>query len=148
MTNLFKTCFLNVGHCEQFFSRSPRFCNWTTSKPCRRRFALCATPGPRRPSAPPSTSTLGSPISTPAKSPTFARIFYRQEELILKAAGTLRLVGTDEEVIYKSFKLLLENETEYKKMSGACNPYGDGHACERIADILEGKEFHEWQLKK
>lgn len=59
-------------------------------------------------------------------------------------AGTLRLVGTDEEVIYKTFKLLLENESEYKKMSGACNPYGDGHACERIADILEGKEFSQW----
>ena len=52
-------------------------------------------------------------------------------------AGTLRLVGTDEETIYNAFKLLLEDEGEYKKMSNACNPYGDGHACERIADILE-----------
>ena len=52
-------------------------------------------------------------------------------------AGTLKLVGTDEEVIYRNFKLLLENEEEYKKMSQASNPYGDGHACERIADILE-----------
>lgn len=56
-------------------------------------------------------------------------------------AGTLKLVGTDEEKIYKAFKLLLENELEYEKMSKACNPYGDGHACERIADILEGKEY-------
>lgn len=59
-------------------------------------------------------------------------------------AGTLRLVGTDEETIYDTFKLLLEDENEYNKMSHACNPYGDGHACERIADILEGKEYHPW----
>lgn len=59
-------------------------------------------------------------------------------------AGTLRLVGTDEETIYSTFKLLLEDKDEYKKMSGACNPYGDGHACERIADILEGKEYEPW----
>ena len=52
-------------------------------------------------------------------------------------AGTLRLVGTDEEVIYGAFKQLLEDAEEYNKMSHACNPYGDGHACERIADILE-----------
>ena len=56
-------------------------------------------------------------------------------------AGTLKLVGTDEETIYTTFKTLLEDEAEYKKKSGACNPYGDGHACERIADILEGKEY-------
>ena len=52
-------------------------------------------------------------------------------------AGTLKLVGTDEETIYRTFKELLENPAEYEKMSKACNPYGDGHACERIADILE-----------
>ena len=52
------------------------------------------------------------------------------------AAGTLKLVGTDEEVIYNSFKLLLEDENEYSKMSNASNPYGDGMACKRIADIL------------
>lgn len=60
-------------------------------------------------------------------------------------AGTLRLVGTDEETIYNTFTELLENEEEYKKMSHAVNPYGDGHACERIADILEGKECKEWK---
>ncbi len=59
-------------------------------------------------------------------------------------AGTLRLVGTDEEVIYRSFKELLENPETYNKMSMACNPYGDGHACERIADILEDKEYQPW----
>ncbi len=52
-------------------------------------------------------------------------------------AGTLKLVGTDEEVIYNNFKMLLENEEEYLKMSNASNPYGDGYACKRIADILE-----------
>lgn len=62
-------------------------------------------------------------------------------------AGTLRLVGTDEEVIYKNFKELLENKSEYEKMSHAYNPYGDGHACERIADILEGKEYKPWQVR-
>ena len=62
-------------------------------------------------------------------------------------AGTLRLVGTDEEVIYKNFKELLANKSEYDKMSKACNPYGDGHACERIADILEGKEYRSWVAK-
>lgn len=53
------------------------------------------------------------------------------------AAGTLKLVGTEEEMIYKNFKELLENEEVYKAMSQANNPYGDGHACERIANILE-----------
>ena len=61
-------------------------------------------------------------------------------------AGTLKLVGTDEKKIYRAFKLLLEDKEEYEKMSKACNPYGDGHACERIADILEGKTFQPWKL--
>ncbi len=52
-------------------------------------------------------------------------------------AGTLKLVGTDEEVIYQSFKELLENKEKYDAMARANNPYGDGHACEKIADILE-----------
>lgn len=52
-------------------------------------------------------------------------------------AGTLKLVGTDEETIYESFKLLLEDDNEYNKMSAASNPYGDGTACKKIADILE-----------
>ena len=52
-------------------------------------------------------------------------------------AGTLKLVGTEEENIFLNFKLLLEDEEEYRKMAHAANPYGDGHACERIADILE-----------
>ena len=51
-------------------------------------------------------------------------------------AGTLKLVGTEEENIYRNFKKLLEDEEEYKMMSNASNPYGDGFACKRIADIL------------
>lgn len=52
-------------------------------------------------------------------------------------AGTLKLVGTEENNIYYYFKLLLENEEVYQSMSNASNPYGDGFACKRIADILE-----------
>ena len=52
-------------------------------------------------------------------------------------AGTLKLVGTDEDTIYHNFKLLLENREAYTKMSNASNPYGDGMASQRIADILE-----------
>ena len=53
------------------------------------------------------------------------------------AAGTLKLVGTDEDVIYENFKLLLNDSAAYDAMSKASNPYGDGFACKRIADILE-----------
>lgn len=52
------------------------------------------------------------------------------------AAGTLKLVGTEEETIYNEFSRLLSDRDEYNAMSKASNPYGDGHACERIADIL------------
>ncbi|MDO5558461.1 MAG: UDP-N-acetylglucosamine 2-epimerase (non-hydrolyzing) [Oscillospiraceae bacterium] len=55
------------------------------------------------------------------------------------AAGTLKLVGTKEETIYNTFKRLLENDEMYKMMSNASNPYGDGFASKRIADILEQK---------
>lgn len=54
-------------------------------------------------------------------------------------AGTLKLVGTNEEVIYRNFKELLENKDAYNAMAHASNPYGDGQACRRIADILEEK---------
>ncbi|MBQ6569468.1 MAG: UDP-N-acetylglucosamine 2-epimerase (non-hydrolyzing) [Clostridia bacterium] len=52
------------------------------------------------------------------------------------AAGTLKLVGTDENTIYEAFARLLTDKEEYESMSKASNPYGDGHACERIVDIL------------
>lgn len=56
-------------------------------------------------------------------------------------AGTLKLVGTNEDVIYREFKRLLTDKEEYDKMSKASNPYGDGFACKRIADIiLKAKE--------
>lgn len=60
-------------------------------------------------------------------------------------AGTLKLVGTSEEVIYSTFTELLTNKEAFDAMAHAVNPYGDGHACERIADILEGKEFTAWE---
>lgn len=59
-------------------------------------------------------------------------------------AGTLKLVGTREDVIYEEFSKLLNDRNEYEKMSKACNPYGDGYACKRIADIIEGKCTDEW----
>ena len=52
-------------------------------------------------------------------------------------AGTLKLVGTSEDKIYEWFTKLLDDEVEYARMAHAINPYGDGHACDRIADILE-----------
>lgn len=54
-------------------------------------------------------------------------------------AGTLKLVGTDEDMIYMNFKELLEDKRIYNEMSLANNPYGDGKASKRIADILEEK---------
>ena len=54
-------------------------------------------------------------------------------------AGTLKLVGTNEDNIYKEAKLLLDSKEEYDKMSKASNPYGDGHASERIADAIINK---------
>lgn len=61
------------------------------------------------------------------------------------AAGTLKLVGTEEESIYRNFKELLENQKAYEAMAKACNPYGDGKACERIANILEEKTYQPWE---
>lgn len=52
-------------------------------------------------------------------------------------AGTLKLVGTDEETIYNSFSLLLNNKEEYLKMAHSSNPYGDGYASKKIVDIIE-----------
>ena len=63
-------------------------------------------------------------------------------------AGTLRLVGTDEETIYQNFSELLIDQAAYDAMSHACNPYGDGHACERIADILEKGTYTPWDAEQ
>lgn len=54
-------------------------------------------------------------------------------------AGTLRLVGTSEEGIFSAFSELLDDPAAYEAMSRASNPYGDGHASERIADVLAGE---------
>lgn len=54
-------------------------------------------------------------------------------------AGTLKLCGTDESVVYKELKELLTNPAAYEKMSGAKNPYGDGTTSEKIADIIMKK---------
>lgn len=56
-------------------------------------------------------------------------------------SGTLKLVGTSEDTIYQWFTKLLDSKDEYARMAHAANPYGDGHACERIADILENSDF-------
>ena len=56
------------------------------------------------------------------------------------AAGTLRLVGTGEETIYREFSRLLDDPAAYAEMAHASNPYGDGYASERIADVLVGKQ--------
>ena len=55
-------------------------------------------------------------------------------------AGTLKLVGTNEETIYREFTKLLDDRQAYDQMAHAENPYGDGHACERIVDILTGEQ--------
>ena len=60
-------------------------------------------------------------------------------------AGTSKVVGIREEAIYKEFSKLIKNKSAYSKMANISNPYGDGHASERIADILEGKEYKEWK---
>ena len=53
-------------------------------------------------------------------------------------AGTVRLVGTDEEKIVSQASLLLDNEEERRRMSRVHNPYGDGQASRRIADAIAG----------
>ena len=59
-------------------------------------------------------------------------------------AGTLKLVGTNEEQIYNEFTRLLDDKDYYDKMHKSANPYGDGNACIRIADILEGTNTNQW----
>lgn len=59
-------------------------------------------------------------------------------------AGTLKLVGTNEDTIYSSFKELLEKPDSYNLMANACNPYGDGKASYRIADIIEKDRYNPW----
>lgn len=58
------------------------------------------------------------------------------------AAGTLKLVGTDENVIYDNFKLLLEDKDAYNAMAKASNPYGDGTACKKLRIFWRNKLSH------
>ena len=52
------------------------------------------------------------------------------------AAGTVKLAGTEHDVIFRMASALLTDETEYNAMAHAVNPYGDGNACRRIGDAL------------
>lgn len=63
------------------------------------------------------------------------------------ASGTVRLVGADYDKIVKEVSTLLEDTAAYEKMSKAVNPYSDGQACRRIADILAGKETDRYDVK-
>ena len=55
------------------------------------------------------------------------------------AAGTVKIAGTEEETIFRMASQLLTDESAYRAMAHAVNPYGDGHACARIADAIEWK---------
>lgn len=68
----------------------------------------------------------------------------RPEALV---SGTVHLVGTDYDKIMNEVSTLLDNATAYEKMSRAVNPYGDGLACRRIADVLAGKETDRYDVK-
>lgn len=63
-------------------------------------------------------------------------------------AGTVKLVGTDLDLIVSEVSKLLEDRDYYNKMSHAVNPYGDGNACRRIADALAGKETDRYEIKQ
>lgn len=63
-------------------------------------------------------------------------------------AGTVKVVGTDEDTIYREAKELLDNADSYERMAQAVNPYGDGHASERIVEALVGDELKEASFKK
>lgn len=64
------------------------------------------------------------------------------------ASGTVHLVGTDYDKIINEVSKLLDDKEAYEAMSKATNPYGDGHACRRIADILAGKETDRYEVKQ
>lgn len=64
------------------------------------------------------------------------------------ASGTVHLVGTDYDKIMNEVSTLLDDKNAYEAMSKATNPYGDGQACRRIADILAGKETDRYEVKQ
>ena len=63
------------------------------------------------------------------------------------ASGTVYLVGTDYDKIVSKISTLLDDASAYEKMSKAVNPYGDGQACRRIADVLANKETNRYDVK-
>lgn len=63
------------------------------------------------------------------------------------ASGTVHLVGTDYDKIMNEVSTLLDDKNAYARMSQAVNPYGDGQACRRIADVLAGKETDRYEVK-
>ena len=63
------------------------------------------------------------------------------------ASGTVHLVGTDYDKIVNEVSTLLDDASAYEAMSKAVNPYGDGQACRRIADVLAGKETDRYEIK-
>lgn len=68
----------------------------------------------------------------------------RPEALV---SGTVRLIGTDYDKIVNEVCTLLDDAAAYEVMSKAVNPYGDGQACRRIADVLAGKETDRYDVK-
>ena len=69
------------------------------------------------------------------------------ERVEVVEAGTLKLIGTDENVVYENFKQILENQELYKNMSKSINPYGNGQSGKQIVDILE-KEIEKEEEKE
>lgn len=63
-------------------------------------------------------------------------------------AGTLKLIGTDENVVYKNFKQILEDKELYKKMSKSVNPYGNGQSSQQIVDVLEKEIEKDKEIKR
>ena len=55
-------------------------------------------------------------------------------------AGTVKLVGTNTELIIREAQELIDNQAAYERMSRASNPYGDGHACEKVIKYIEGRK--------
>lgn len=62
------------------------------------------------------------------------------------ASGTVHLVGTDYDKIMNEVSTLLDDTVAYEAMSKAVNPYGDGQACRRIADVLADKEIERYEV--
>ena len=81
--------------------------------------------------------TTGRPEASPSSSALSLVMRDTTERPEAVDAGTVRLVGTNQDTIVEATQRLLDDEAQYLTMSRAHNPYGDGQACRRIADILE-----------